>query len=115
MPKRPKCCQTLEQWLAPETFKALAEPSRAALLIHMAGGDGPHTVGSLAAHLPIDVSVVSRHLRVLREVGVVRAEKHGKEVRLHLDCGDLIRMLRNLADALESCCPPDGCSVKETS
>jgi len=79
----------------------------------MAGADGPQTVSSLAAHLPIDVSVVSRHLRVLREVGVVTAEKHGKEVRHHLDCGDLIRMLRNLADALESCCPPESCSTKE--
>ncbi len=115
MSNRKECCRSLSQWLAPDTFKALAEPSRAALLIHMAGNDGPHTVSSLATHLPVDMSVVSRHLRVLREVGVIKAEKHGKEVRLHLDCGDLIRMLRNLADALESCCPPDVCSVKETS
>jgi len=107
------CCSSLEQWLEPDTFKALAEPSRAALLILMAGTDGPQTVSSLAAHLPVDVSVVSRHLRALRDVGVVKAEKHGKEVRHQLDCGDLIRMLRNLADALEGCCPPDGCLVKE--
>lgn len=115
MPRRSARCSTLAQWLKPETFKALAEPSRAALLIHMAGADGPQTVSSLAAQLPVDVSVVSRHLRVLRDVGVVKAEKHGKEVRLHLDCGDLCRMLRNLADALENCCSPEGWTVKEWS
>ncbi len=106
-------CGPLDRWLDPETFKALAEPTRAALLVHMATTDGPRTVGDLAEHLPVDVSVVSRHLKVLRDVGVVRAEKRGKEVWLSLDCGDLIRMLRNLADALEQCCPPVPIDLKE--
>lgn len=115
MTDRNACCHILSRWLEPDTFKALADPTRAALLLHMAGTDGPHTVTGLAAHLPVDVSVVSRHLRVLREVGVVTGEKRGKEMLHRLDCGDLIHMLRNLADALESCCPPDtACDTKET-
>ena len=117
MNDRQACCTALSQWLEPGTFKALAEPTRAALLLHMAGTDGPHTVTGLAARLPVDVSVVSRHLRLLREVGVVTAERKGKEMLHRLDCGDLIHMLRNLADALESCCPPGGgtCTKKETT
>ncbi|MEZ4386298.1 MAG: helix-turn-helix domain-containing protein [Candidatus Krumholzibacteriia bacterium] len=103
---RPRCCRSLARFLEPDTFKAIGDPSRAALLIQLAAADGPQTVTQLAAALPIDVSVVSRHLKVLREVGVVAAERRGKETRHRLDCGDLVHMLRDLADALEACCPP---------
>ncbi|MBK6898403.1 MAG: winged helix-turn-helix transcriptional regulator [bacterium] len=105
MKSRTTCCRDLEKWLEPDTFRALGEPSRAALLMLLAGTPGPRTVGELAAELPIDLSVVSRHLKVLKDVGVVTAERRGKEVRYRLACGDLVHMLRNLADALESCCP----------
>lgn len=114
MPTRP-CCQSLASLLEPDTFRALGDPSRAALLLQLAGADGPQTVTQLAAALPVDVSVVSRHLKVLRELGVVAAERHGKEVHHRLACGDLIRMLRNLADALEACCLPVTATLEERS
>jgi len=103
----PSCCRSLERFLEPETFKALGDPSRAALLLQLAGAAGPQTVSQLAAELPIDMSVVSRHLKVLKDIGVVAAERHGKEIRHRLQCGDLVHKLRNLADALEACCPPE--------
>lgn len=107
MPPR-TCCSDLSQWLDPDTFKALGEPSRIGLLLRLADRPGPQTVSALAAELPIDVSVVSRHLKALREVGVVHAVRRGKEVRYRLDCGDLAARLRKLADALDACCPsPD--------
>jgi len=74
-------------------------------LLLLADRSGPQTVSALAAGLPIDISVVSRHLRALRTVGVVHAVKQGKEVLYRLDCGDLSRRLRKLADALDACCP----------
>ena len=103
-PRRP-CCSDLQRWLAPDTFKVLGDPSRTALLLRLADSPGPQTVTALAAALPIDVSVVSRHLRTLRDAGVVHAVKRGKEVHYRLDCGDLARRLRHLADALDACCP----------
>ncbi len=105
MSPRRTCCSDLERWLAPDTFKVLGDPSRVALLLLLADIPGPCTVTALAARLPIDVSVVSRHLRALRDVGVVHAVKRGKEVHYRLDCGDLARRLRHLADALDACCP----------
>ena len=105
MTTRRSCCSDLEQWLEPDTFKVLGEPSRIGLLLLLADRPGPQTVSGLAAELPIDISVVSRHLRALREVGVVHAVKKGKEVRYRLDCGDLAKRLRKLADALDACCP----------
>ena len=112
MPSRPQCCSDLERWLDPDTFKVLGDPSRAALLLLLAGTPGPMTVTALAAGLPIDVSVVSRHLRALKTAGVVHAAKQGKEVRYRLDCGDLARRLRKLADALDACCPPQPQELK---
>lgn len=114
MNRTPSCCRSLERWLAPETFKALGEPSRAALLLLLAGTPGPQTVSDLAARSPLDLSVVSRHLKILRDVGAVRAERRGKEVLYRLSCGELALMLRNLADALDACCPPTPVEPEET-
>lgn len=50
-------------------LKALADESRRIMLQALA--DGPATAGELAAMLPIARPGVSRHLRVLREAGLV--------------------------------------------
>jgi len=50
-------------------LKALADDSRRIMLETLA--DGPATAGALAALLPIARPGVSRHLRVLREAGLV--------------------------------------------
>ena len=60
----------------------------------------------LAGCCPVDLSVVSRHLRTFREAGVVEARKQGKEVLYRVRFDALVAILRNLADALEGCCPP---------
>src|SRR5580765_4121508 len=50
-------------------LRALADESRRTVLKALAGG--PATAGELAALLPIARPGVSRHLRVLREAGLV--------------------------------------------
>jgi DNA-binding transcriptional ArsR family regulator len=50
-------------------LKALADDSRRTMLAALA--EGPVTAGELAALLPIARPGVSRHLRVLREAGLV--------------------------------------------
>ena len=50
-------------------LRALADESRRTLLEALTGG--PSTAGELAALLPIARPGVSRHLRVLREAGLV--------------------------------------------
>lgn len=53
-----------------DVFEAVAEPSRRALLDTLAGGE--RTAGELVDSLPgLTQPTVSRHLRVLREVGLV--------------------------------------------
>jgi len=57
-------------------LRALADPSRRTMLDTLAGG--PATAGKLAALLPIARPGVSRHLRVLREAGLVVARREAQ-------------------------------------
>ena len=53
------------------TFQVLAEPSRQAILDLLRDGERP--VGELVDQLQLSQPAVSKHLRVLREAGMVEA------------------------------------------
>ena len=57
-------------------LRALADEGRRTLLTTLA--NGPATAGDLAALLPIARPGVSRHLRVLREAGLVEVRKEAQ-------------------------------------
>jgi DNA-binding transcriptional ArsR family regulator len=57
-------------------LRALADDSRRTMLEALA--DGPATAGELAAMLPIARPGVSRHLRVLREAGLVEVREEAQ-------------------------------------
>jgi DNA-binding transcriptional ArsR family regulator len=59
-------------------LRALADDSRRTMLETLA--DGPATAGQLAALLPIARPGVSRHLRVLREAGLVEVRQDAQRV-----------------------------------
>ena len=54
-------------------FDVLAEPTRRRILDQLL--DRPRTVGELVTALEVSQPSVSKHLRVLREAGVVEAHK----------------------------------------
>ena len=56
-------------------LKALAEPNRRAILTLVA--DQARPVGDIAGHLDITAQAVSRHLKVLREAGLVDERREG--------------------------------------
>jgi DNA-binding transcriptional ArsR family regulator len=51
------------------TFAALADPTRRAILAHLAEGEA--TVNELAEPFPISVQAVSKHLKVLERAGLI--------------------------------------------
>jgi ArsR family transcriptional regulator, arsenate/arsenite/antimonite-responsive transcriptional repressor len=106
-----KCCSGLSKWLSPDLFKALSDPSRVAILARLVEMPGEQTVSEVACCSPINISVVSRHLRTLRDAGIVESSKRGKEVFYRARIGNLTLLLRNLADALEACCPNGVCET----
>ena len=61
-------------------LQALSDSSRRTVLEAL--GQGPATVGELAALLPIARPGVSRHLRVLREAGLVEV-RHQAQFRVY--------------------------------
>ena len=87
-------------------FRALCDPTRLRILATLVEAREPRTVSEIAEQFPVDVSVVSRHLAVLRDQGILIAERHGKEVRYSVDSRFLVSILRGFAEAVEACCPP---------
>ena len=101
------CREGLRDVLNARLFKALGDPSRVGLLAYLAERCEPLTVNEAAQCCPIDVSVVSRHLAVLRDAGILSAVKTGREVRYAVRFPELAQMLRRLADALDACRPAE--------
>jgi DNA-binding transcriptional ArsR family regulator len=60
-----------------DAFNAVAEPRRREILDLLAGGERP--VNDLVHHLGLAQPQVSKHLRVLREVGAVDVRDAGRQ------------------------------------
>jgi DNA-binding transcriptional ArsR family regulator len=89
-------------------LKALSDPTRCMLLRTLAQL-GPSDIATIAEAYPQDRSVISRHLRVLHEAGIVKSTKEGRHVFYALDGPALVARLEallSMAKALVSgCCP----------
>jgi DNA-binding transcriptional ArsR family regulator len=60
-----------------DAFNAVAEPRRREILDLLASGERP--VGELVRRLGMSQPLVSKHLRVLREVGAVDVREEGRQ------------------------------------
>jgi DNA-binding transcriptional ArsR family regulator len=70
-----------------DVFNAIAEPQRRGILVQLRGGERPVT--ALARDLGMTQPQTSKHLRVLREVGLVRVRGAGKQRLYGLDARGL--------------------------
>src|SRR4051794_10803088 len=70
-----------------DVFNAIAEPQRREILVLLRAGERPVT--ELARELGMAQPGASKHLRVLREVGLVRDRKAGKQRLYGLDARGL--------------------------
>jgi DNA-binding transcriptional ArsR family regulator len=70
-----------------DAFNAVAEPRRRQILDLLAGGE--LRVGDLVRRLGLAQPQVSKHLRVLREVGAVDVREDGRERHYRLNAGAL--------------------------
>lgn len=70
-----------------DAFNAIAEPQRRDILTLLRSGERP--VADLAHELGMSQSQASKHLRVLREVGLVRVRGDGKQRIYDLDARGL--------------------------
>lgn len=75
-----------------DVFNAVAEPRRRQILDALAAGEQP--VNDLVAALRMGQPQVSKHLRVLREVGAVEVRDHGRQ-RLYRLNGAALRPIHD--------------------
>ncbi|HKQ49426.1 MAG TPA: metalloregulator ArsR/SmtB family transcription factor [Phycisphaerae bacterium] len=104
-PAARECCADVAAVAEPRLFKALCDPNRIALLARLAQCGRPCTVGEISCCCPVDLSVVSRHLAILRDAGVLDSHKKGKEVFYAVRFNPIAATLRSIADAIEACRP----------
>jgi DNA-binding transcriptional ArsR family regulator len=78
-----------------DAFNAVAEPRRRRILETLAAGERP--VNDLVEVLGVAQPLVSKHLRVLREVGLVRVRDEGRRRIYRLDG----RSLKSIHDWLQ--------------
>lgn len=94
---------TIDGVLAPEMFRALSDATRLRLLACLAKCARSCSVSEIGECCDVDLSVVSRHLAILEEAGIVGQEKQGRSRLYHVRFEYVCGVLRALADALESC------------
>lgn len=81
-----------------DAFNAIAEPRRRDILIYLAATERP--VGEIVSALGLEQPSVSKHLRVLRDVGLVRMRCQGRQ-KLYRTNAEAIRPLHEWAATFE--------------
>jgi len=81
-----------------DAFNAVAEPRRREILNYLALEERP--VGDIVATLELAQPSVSKHLRVLRDVGLVRVRREGRQM-LYRTNADGIRPLHEWTGMFE--------------
>jgi len=81
-----------------DAFNAIAEPRRRQILDVLAGGE--RAVNELVAQLGVAQPTVSKHLRVLRKVGVVEVRGDGRR-RLYRMNGKALKPIHDWVQAYE--------------
>ncbi len=94
MPSKRKSLQAQSARYAP-VFAALGDETRLSLVAKLAAGT-PQSITQLSDGMDITRQAVTRHLRVLEDVGVVRSSLMGRENLFELD----MRPFKDLQDYL---------------
>lgn len=109
---RQKAARELAEILDSKLFKALCEPVRSEIVKFLTA-EGRCNLQTIAAQFPQDASVVSRHLAILHQAGVVRRQKVGRHVFFEVDGYEMVdrmeKILERFRNILPLCCPtPEG-------
>jgi ArsR family transcriptional regulator, repressor of sdpIR and other operons len=80
------------------TMRALADPTRREILKALRKGDLP--AGEIAARFPMTAASVSHHLAVLRDAGLVKAERNGRSLIYSLETTVFQEFLQEMMELL---------------
>ncbi len=83
-------------------LKALADETRWRVVGELLAA--PRTVNELVERLAVSQYNVSKHLRILREAGIVEAERHGRNVQCRIVPAFRLHLSRNRNQLDLGCC-----------
>ncbi len=83
-------------------FKILSEPVRMEILKHLMLF-GRSDIGSISKNLPQDRSVISRHLRLMHDNGVLICEKENRYRFYSINGSELLGKLEVVVEQLRKC------------
>jgi len=83
-------------------FRALADPTRREILRLLR--TAPRTSGEIADRFHSSWPTISRHLAVLRDAGLVVAERNGQEIHYEINTSVVQELIEHLMDWMK----PDG-------
>lgn len=81
-----------------QVCSGLADPNRILIIYSLA--EGPRNVTDIASAVELPQPTVSRHLKILRERGIVRAERDGQTINYHISDMRIIQALDLLRTTL---------------
>ena len=76
-------------------FRALAEPARIAIFREVVLL-GEADIGAISNRLPQDRSVISRHLQILADAGILAVTKKGRQRIYRVDCPAITERLEEI-------------------
>ena len=99
-----KILDELVKVLDSKFLKALSEPVRIEIL-KVILRNGRTDIGTIAEHMPQDRSVISRHLNLMHEVGILICEKVGRHMFYEIDGKVFLDRLENITELVRKCVP----------
>ena len=107
---RERAARELTEIFDSKLFGALCEAVRVEIMRFLTV-EGRSDVSTIAAHFPQDASVVSRHLAILHDAGIVRRCKEGRHVFFEVDgpgvADRMEKMVARFRKIVPLCCPGD--------
>jgi len=92
-------------------LKSLGEPVRVEIIRFLLL-NGQADIGTIAENMPQDRSVISRHLNMMQETGILTAEKTGRHMFYRLNADSFLERFSKITDLVEACikeCGPFCC------
>ena len=85
-------------------FKTMSEPVRMQILKFLLL-NGKSDIATIAEGMPQDRSVISRHLNLMSEVGILQCEKETRHVFYEIDGTVFLDKLETMAQQIRKCIP----------
>ncbi len=100
--KASKTVEKLVEALNSKLFKALSEPVRAEILKYLLM-NGRSDIGTIAENLPQDRSVISRHLSLMSEAGILKSEKEARHVFYEINGATFLNEFEDIVENIKKC------------